>query len=66
MTHFLIECPSLEVHRGVLKRKLNSYGIVRLTSDVLLGGSNEDEQVKVKITEELGKFLISSGRLEDI
>ena len=66
VTHFLIECPSLEVQRNIFRRSLNKLGIVRLTSDALLGGSNEEEHIKVKITVELGKFLMGSKRLDDI
>ena len=66
VTHFLIECPSLTIHRNVLRRNLHSYGILRITTDLLLGASNEDEHTKLKITEELGRFLIHSNRVEDI
>ena len=66
VTHFLIECPSLNAQRNSLKRNLRNYGIVQITSDLLLGASNEDEHIKVKITNELGKFLVNSKRLEDI
>ena len=52
ITHFLIECPSLEIYRNILKRRLRNFGIVRITTDLLLGGSNEDEHIKLKITEE--------------
>ena len=66
VTHFLIECSSLVVQRNILKRRLSNYGIVRLTSDMLLGSSNENESIKFKITEELARFLINTKRLEDI
>ena len=66
ITHFLIECPSLEIPRSILKRRLRDLGVVRLTTDLLLGGSNEDEHTKLKITEELGKFLLNSKRVNDI
>ena len=63
---FLIECPSLEIYRNILRNKLRSYGIMRLTTDLLLGASNEEEHIKLKITEELGRFLIHTHRIDDI
>ena len=66
VTHFLIECTSLAEQRNKLKRELNKIGIVRLTTDLLLGNSNETDEVKKKITQEFGKFLQNSERLDDI
>ena len=66
ITHFLIQCPSLSQQRSKLIRNLNIYGIVQITTDILLGGSNDEESVKEKINEELARFLKNSGRLEDI
>ena len=66
VTHFLIECPGYINQRNELKRKLFTLGIVRITSDILLGASNEEDNIKEKITEELGKFLIKTKKLDDI
>ena len=66
VTHFLIECPGYINQRNELKRKLFTLGIVRITSDILLGASNEEDNIKGKITEELGKFLIKTKKLDDI
>ena len=66
MTHFLIECTSLANQRNKLKRELSKLGIVRLTTDLLLGNSNETDDVKRKITKEFGKFLRNSERLDNI
>lgn len=63
--HFLLECPSLRVQRNRLKASLRRHGLVRLTSDILLGYSNEDIDIK-KITKEMGKFLRTSGRLDTL
>lgn len=39
---------------------------MRLTSDVLLGYSNEDENIKRQITKEMGKSLRASNRLDTL
>lgn len=64
--HFLLECPSLRVQRNRLKASLRRHGLVRLTSDILLGYSNEDIDIKNVITKEMGKFLRTSGRLDTL
>ena len=61
--HFLIECPSMNLPRNILKASLERYGIVRINSDLLLGYSNEDLEVKKLITQAMGRFLKMSGRL---
>ena len=66
VTHFLIECDSLSEQRRELRRRLWQYGIVSCTTDLLLGNSNEEIDVKRKITHELGRFLLKSKRLDDI
>ena len=66
VAHFLLECPSLFQQRVILQRSLAALGIVQLTTDVLLGGSNEDVTTKKEITLEVGRYLLNSGRLNDI
>ena len=66
VTNFLIECTSLTDQRNKLKGESSKLGIVRLTTDLLLGKSNETDDVKRKITQEFGKFLQNSERLNDI
>ena len=39
---------------------------MRLTSDVLLGYSNEDVNIKKQITKEMGTFLKASNRLDTL
>ena len=64
--HLLLECPSLENQRRILRLNLRRYGIVRLTTDVLLGYSNETLDTKIGITKAMGIFLRMSGRLGDL
>ena len=64
--HFLIECPSMNLPRNILKASLERYGIVRINSDLLLGYSNEDLEVKKLITQAMGRFLKMSGRLSTL
>ena len=69
ISHFILQCPSLVVQRNKLRRNLSRLGIIILTTDVILGESiqsNEDDDTKKKITEEFGKFLKETNRLEDI
>ena len=64
--HFLLECPSVNTQRNILKAALSRHGIVRITSEILLGHSNEELEVKKIITKEVGKFLKDSGRLSTL
>ena len=66
VTHFLIECPSLRRHRIKLQRNLEIYGLHRISTDLLLGASNEEEAIKEKINDELANFIYASGRIKDI
>ena len=64
--HFLLECPGNTNYRRILKSALSRYGIIRVTSEMLLGYSNEEMEVKKVITRVMGKFLKSSGRVDTL
>ena len=64
--HFLLECPSNANYREILKAALSRYGIVRATSEMLLGYSNEEMEVKKVITRVMGKFPKSPGRVDTL
>ena len=53
--NFLLECPSNASYRGNLKSALSRYGIVRATSEMLLGYSNKKIEVK-----KVERFHVSS------
>ena len=64
VNHYLLTCPYYQAARNTMFHNLRIIGINNITSDILLGASEEEPHLKKEITSELTKFLITSRRLE--
>ena len=64
--HFLIECRKYQNIRGKLKNSLRSKGVRDFTVKSLLGGGNYKKDVQVVIQNEVSKFLLETGEIENL
>ena len=60
--HFLIHCPRYHSHRTELKRNLQMLGIKTINTNILLGGSNIDNDKKLKVVKYTQKYLKQTGK----
>ena len=63
VNHFLIQCPAYRNERDILKNNLRTIGIYNIDTNILLGSSNYEIDIKKIITKELAKFLKATKRL---
>ena len=62
--HYLLHCPSYVQQRSQMTQNLRKIGVHIVTSNILLGSSNHDIDVKKKITGILEKYIVQSKRFD--
>ena len=64
--HVLLQCHRHYSKRCILRQQLIRMGIINIDIITLLGGGNLDNRIKEKIANFLIKFLIHTGKINDI
>ena len=62
VSHYLIRCPAYYQQRKTLKESLEKLGIKELTTNVLLGSSDKDINIKKQITKILAIYITKTER----
>ena len=66
MHHFLIDCRKYHHVRGKLKDSLRSRGVTDFTVKSLLGGGEYSKDTQKFIQEEVKKFLLETGEIQNL
>ena len=64
--HFLLHCFRHHRARCILRQYLLGLGVRNMDVATLLGGGNFDMNVKEKVAKALIRFLLNTGKLNDI
>lgn len=65
VSHFLLHCPNYELQRRLLVSELGDLG-VDPTEKNILGGGNFPSAKQNTIVECISKYLLSSGRINEL
>ena len=64
--HYLLHCTGYNDIRQTMKENLSQIGVTNMTIPVLLGSSDYDDKTKHMITDEIGRFITKTTRINDL